>query len=443
VNSPGNAAAAESAPQKNAFVSSLVLGAEVADVFLLAEAQQLQARNGPYWRLVFRDAGGSIGGKIWHPQSLAFPDLAAGALVFVRARVSRYRENLELSIDSLRRLSQEEAGLFALADFMPASPRDPEAMLAELAGLGDSVLTHEPWLALFRSVLADQEIRTALLSAPAAKSMHHAYAGGLLEHTLGVTRLCLALADLYPRLDRQILFLGAVCHDLGKIWEISSGLNSDYTTAGRLLGHISLALDKLAPFVDASGLDPSLAEHFRHLILSHHGAREFGSPVLPATAEALALHYADNTDAKLNQADAALAGLGAEESGWSSFIPGLDRFLFRAARTPAANDPAESSAPAAAARQADIPASAAPAYARTSAGNGPAQPDPPAAQAIVRQPDVSASAAPAHSSDRKISSAEPSAEHPCPKPSFPAGAQASGTALPLPLLSPCSLPLKE
>jgi 3'-5' exoribonuclease len=397
VNRPGNAATAETAPQKNTFVSSLALGAEVADIFLLAEAHQLQARNGPYWRLVFRDASGSIGGKIWHPQSLAFPDLAAGALVFVQARVSRYRENLELSIESLRILGEGEAGALSLADFMPASPRSPEAMLAELAGLGDSLLSHEPWRVLLHSILADEEIRNSLLLAPAAKSMHHAYAGGLLEHTLGVTRLCLALADLYPRLDRQILFMGAACHDLGKIWEISSGLNADYTRAGRLIGHISLALDRLAPFLAASGLEESLAEHFRHLILSHHGAREFGSPVLPATAEALALHYADNLDAKLNQTEAALAGLGAEESGWSSFVPGLERFLFRAARTPETDGPL------------------APASLPEAAGS-PAAP----LSAAVHPPG-----------------------HPLLP--FPADAEAQRAALlqSLPLINPCSLPLKE
>jgi 3'-5' exoribonuclease len=239
------------------------------------------------------------------------------------------------------------------------------------------------------------------LTAPAAKALHHAYAGGLLEHTLAVTRLCLALADLYPRLDRQILFMGAVCHDMGKIWEISSGLNADYTQAGRLLGHISLGLDRLAPFLASSGLEPSLAEHLRHLILSHHGAREFGSPVLPATAEALALHYADNTDAKLNQTDAALAGLGPGESGWSSFVPGLDRFLFRAGRTPETDDPLPASLSAS---RIAVPPPAAP------AGKTAPSPESPSAASLA-----------------------------------PAGADASRSALlqSLPLFSPCSSPLKE
>jgi 3'-5' exoribonuclease len=370
----------------------------VADILLLAEAQQLQARNGPYWRLVFRDATGSIGGKIWHPQSLAFPDLAAGALVFVQARVSRYREKLELSIDALRVLGEDETGVLPLADFMPASPHNPGAMLAELIRLGDSVLTHEPWRVFLHSVLADENIRDSLLTAPAAKSMHHAYAGGLLEHTLSVARLCLALADLYPRLDRQTLFAGAVCHDIGKIWELSSGLHTEYTQAGRLLGHISLSLDRLAPFLAASGLDGALIEHLQHLLLSHHGAREFGSPVLPATAEAFVLHYADNLDAKLHQTDAALAALGPEESGWSAYVPGLERFLFRAARTPETDDPAP---------REPLPIPDSP---------------PPAGTKTASFPENPAAVFPS-----------------------PAAPDAPKAALlqPLPLISPCSLPLKE
>ncbi|MDR2160810.1 MAG: HD domain-containing protein [Desulfovibrio sp.] len=339
--------------RKTTFINALALGDEVAEVFLLAEAQQLQARNGPYWRLEFRDSGGIIGGKIWHPQSLAFPDLTPGRMVFVQARVSRYRDRLELSIDSLRPLAEEETAALDLADFLPASPHNPAAMLEELRLLGESVLVHAPWKALLASLLEDENLRSGLLSAPAAKSLHHAYAGGLLEHTLSVTRLCMALADLYAGLDRQILFLGAVCHDLGKIRELSSGLNADYTQAGRLIGHICLGLDMLAPHLDASGLEEPLREHLRHIILSHHGLREFGSPVLPATAEALMLHYADNIDAKLHQMDAALAGLPPEVSGWSPFAPGLDRFLFRPVHTPqerAAPSPPGSPA-AAAARQ--------------------------------------------------------------------------------------------
>jgi 3'-5' exoribonuclease len=225
-------------------------------------------------------------------------------------------------------------------------------MLAELLALARKTLAHKPWRKLITSLLTDEEIAAALRAAPAAKGMHHAYAGGLLEHTLSVCRLCLRIAEHYPQLDRQALFAGAVCHDLGKLWELTPGLAIDYTTPGRLIGHISLMLEHLAPFIKKSGLEPELAEHLQHLILSHHGALEFGSPKLPATAEAMALHYADNMDAKLQQIETALAGLEEGVGGWSAYYPPLERFLFRAMRTPGellrppANGVGQNSAPA-------------------------------------------------------------------------------------------------
>lgn len=317
---------------KSVMISSLGLGDEVADCFILSMAQQGQARNGPYWRLEFRDASGSIGGKIWSPQSQAYPELAAGMPVWLKARVTSYRDKLELAIESMRLLDDSEFAVLDLALFMPASPVAPERMMQDILELCRKELTHKPWRKLIISLLSDEEIAARLRLAPAAKAMHHAYAGGLLEHTLSVARLCLRIADGYPQLDRQTLLAGAVCHDLGKLWELESGLVMDYTQQGRLIGHIVLVLEKIAPFMQKVGLEPALADHLRHLILSHHGTYEFGSPRLPSTAEAMVLHYADNIDAKLHQLGSALAGV--EENGWSPYIPALERSLFRAEPTP-------------------------------------------------------------------------------------------------------------
>lgn len=314
------------------FVSELSLGSEFSEIFIIASAQQGQARNGPYWRLEFRDASGSIGGKLWSPQSQAYPELLPGWLVEVKGKVTSYRDQLEISVDSLRVLDSEESARLDLSLFMLSSPYRPDDMMDELLELANAHLSHRPWRKLINDLLKDGEIGMALRLAPAAKSMHHAYAAGLLEHTLSVARLCMRLADHYPQLDRQALFAGAVCHDLGKLWELSSGLTAEYTQAGKLLGHIFLFLERLGPFIKRSGLEPEHAEHLQHMILSHHGSYEFGSPRLPATAEALALHYADILDAKLQQVEKALAGL--EEQGWSPYIPSLERSLFKARRSP-------------------------------------------------------------------------------------------------------------
>jgi len=229
--------------------------------------------------------------------------------------------------------AEEQAGL-DLADFTVSSGYDSEELFAGLEDLCRQHFTHTPWKKFYKYLFQDAEIAQQLRIAPAAKAMHHAYVGGLLEHTLGVCRLCMSFADLYPDLDRQILLAGAICHDLGKIWELSSGLLIDYTSAGRLIGHISLTLEKLEPYMAKSLLEPELVEHLKHLILSHHGSREFGSPCLPATAEAMALHYADNLDAKLNQIRGALNAVPEGEPGWSGYIGGLERHLFRARPSP-------------------------------------------------------------------------------------------------------------
>ncbi len=320
--------------QKQTFIHDLRVGVDVSDVFLLTQAQQHQAKNGPYWRLEFRDKTGSIGGKIWSPQSQHYPDLAVGMFLFVVGRVSSYRDQPEISPETLRVLTSAEAESLDLTDFMIASAFKPETMLAELRALCKKNMPHKPWQKFVSLLLNDEEVAGALRLAPAAKGMHHAYAGGLLEHTLSVCSLCMRIADHYPHLDRQALLAGAVCHDLGKLWELSSGLTIDYTTEGRLIGHISLAVERITPYCKKAGLEPELVEHLKHLILSHHGTLEFGSPKLPATAEALVLHYADNIDAKLQQIGSALAHLEPEESGWSAYAPSLERFLYRAAPTP-------------------------------------------------------------------------------------------------------------
>jgi 3'-5' exoribonuclease len=215
---------------------------------------------------------------------------------------------------------------------MPASKRNPDEMLRELTELARETLTHAPWRNLILALLTDEDIAPALRVAPAAKALHHAYAGGLLEHTLSVARLCLRIADHYPGLDRQALFAGAVCHDLGKLRELSSGPAVDYTTPGRLIGHIGLFADMLGGFARKAGLEEELALHLEHMILSHHGSHEFGSPRLPATAEALVLHYADITDAGLKQVEDSLAGI--EEGGWSDYNGAMERFLYRAPASP-------------------------------------------------------------------------------------------------------------
>ena len=320
--------------KKTQFIKDIGFNDEVDSLFLLGTTSFQQARNGPFWRLELKDASGSLEAKIWSPQSQEYTGLTAGQLVEVQGRSSMFRDQAQVAIDRLRSLSPEEAAVCDLSLFLPASARPAQDMMEDLEQLCRRELTHTAWKKFVLAVLQHTEIRPRLLAAPAAKSVHHAYVGGLLEHTLSVAGLALRLADHYPELDRQILLAAAVCHDLGKIWELTGGLANDYSDAGRLLGHSFLGLERLEALLQKSGLVPDLVRHFKHLILSHHGEHQYGASQLPQTSEAFALHYADNIDAKLAQCRQQFHTFAEDGSGWSSYQATLGRFLHQPVRTP-------------------------------------------------------------------------------------------------------------
>ena len=321
-------------------ISAVSAGDEIASIYIISLASLQQSRNGPYWRLELKDAAGTMEAKVWSPLSLSFPSLAAGQMVYVEGRVSLYREQLQLTVESLRVLSDEEVAELSMEDFLVSSPRPAAEMLEDIEALCEKELTHKPWKKFMRSVLSDKRIRAQLLKAPAAKSVHHAYAGGLLEHMLSVAELCMLMAGHYPELDRQVLLAAALLHDIGKIDEMGGMLVTEYTDEGRLLGHIVQGLVMLEPYLRKAGLEPELVMHFKHLIASHHGEPEFGAAREPATPEAFVLHYADNIDAKLVQCRGILPP--AEEGEgmvWSAYQTLLGRSVCRPVRTPVA--PAE------------------------------------------------------------------------------------------------------
>ena len=320
--------------KKTQFIKDIGFNDDVDSLFLLGAASLQQARNGPFWRLELKDASGSLEAKIWSPQSQEYTGLAAGQFVEVQGRSSMFRDQAQIAIDRLRPLSPEDTAACDLALFLPASARPAQDMLEDLEQLCRQELTHTAWKKFVQAVLQHTDIRPRLLTAPAAKNVHHAYVGGLLEHTLSVAGLALRMADHYPELDRQILFAAAVCHDLGKIWELTGGLANEYSDDGRLLGHTFLGLERLEPFLQQSGLEPELVSHFKHLILSHHGEHQYGASQLPQTAEAFALHYADNIDAKLAQCRQIFQSFAEDGSGWSSYQATLGRFLHQPVRTP-------------------------------------------------------------------------------------------------------------
>ena len=198
-----------------------------------------------YWRLTLADASGALEAKIWHPLSAAFNAIPVGTLGWAEGRAGLYRDQVQLSVEQLRLLTPEECAAVDQAALLPASPYPLDDMLDQLTKPCKAEFVYPAWRKLALGFQL-RDLRARFRVCPAAKSVHHAYVGGLLEHTLGVFTLCRRIADQYPELDRQTLLAGALFHDVGKS-EFSGGVANDYTTEGRLLGHLMLGLEMLSP----------------------------------------------------------------------------------------------------------------------------------------------------------------------------------------------------
>ena len=272
------------------FENQLVTG------FFAVTVKQVRSKKdgAPYFALTFCDRTGQIESRMW--ETAGAQEFAAGDVVKLRGQVSRYQDKLQLTLDKIRRADPTE---YELGDFVPKTSRDVEELWAELNGYVAS-FTNPHLQSLLRAFLDDPEISEALKAAPAAKSMHHAWIGGLLEHIVSLLGIADLAARHYTEVNRDLLLTGVVLHDLGKLHELRWGTSFDYTLEGQLLGHITIGIGmvekKLANLPD---FPENLRVLVEHIILSHHGKYEFGSPKLPMIPEALLLHYLDDLDAKM------------------------------------------------------------------------------------------------------------------------------------------------
>jgi 3'-5' exoribonuclease len=354
-------------------VASLREGDAHAGCYCVGSVQTLRTKTDkPYLKVQLSDRTGTLEGRVWDDAERLAPLLAAGTFVGVRGRVEVFAGVTQLRVEEVAPVTVEPE---ELAHFLPRSPYDPDAMGRELdrlvAGIGDPELR----AVAARLLDGDAAVGRAFRAAPAAKHNHHAYLGGLLEHSLSVAFLCDALARHYGDLvDRDLLVTGALLHDIGKIREIATTAGFPYTDEGKLLGHILLGLDMVRDAAREVGghgaaLDGQRLELLLHLVASHQGRHEWQSPREPRTLEALLLHYADDLDAKMNQAAALVRAVDGD--GWSAYDRGFGReFLRHAATAPRpagptpAPDPAQEPAaeePAAEEPAAEMPAAEEPA----------------------------------------------------------------------------------
>jgi 3'-5' exoribonuclease len=280
----------------------------------------------PYLSLTLMDATGEVPCRVWDNADQLMGQCPVGAIVSITGQAQSYKGILQLKIDTIKRVSEDEVDLSL---FVPSTSGDIKLMSKELLRIIGSVENHflkELLLALFsqKSLMRDFQ------KAPAAKAMHHAYVGGLLEHTLAVTRLAEQICPLYPLLDRSLLIAGALLHDLGKLEEFDfSSYPADYSDSGRLVGHMVLGIEMIQEKInEITGFPKELALQLKHLILSHHGRHEFGSPSLPMMTEAFVLNFLDDLDAKVNYMGRLAERVEGDDYQWTDYQRNLERFLF-------------------------------------------------------------------------------------------------------------------
>jgi 3'-5' exoribonuclease len=311
---------------KTSFITDLNSEQNITSFFLVCEKEIRNTREGKaYLRLELGDRSGTIEARMWDQFESAVKEINRDDFVKVQARVEIYRNRPQLSVQQVRLAKPEEVDL---ADFLPATKADVAKLYAQLLEFAASLAN--PFLKkLVTGILNDPAIAAKYKRAPAAKVMHHAYLGGLLEHVISLCGLAKQAAAHYPELDVDLLLTAAMLHDVGKLDELCYERAISYTVEGQLLGHIMMEFETVSKAMDAIESFPAnLKTVVQHLLISHHGQYEFGSPKLPMIREALVFHYLDDLDSKLAAARAALA-LDSGEPEWSAYSGALGRKFLR------------------------------------------------------------------------------------------------------------------
>lgn len=298
------------------FIKEYKDGDRVFDIYLCKHKQSMVTKNGKsYESLILQDKTGTLDAKVWEPNNPGIGDFDSLDYIEVYGDITSFQGSLQVNVKRIRRCQEGE---YQPADYLPVSSKNIEEMYRELTDLVASI--ENPYLRqlLESFFVQDEKFQKAFRNSSAAKTVHHGFVGGLLEHTLGVTKLCDYYCSAYPVLKRDLLLTAAMCHDIGKTLEISPFPENNYTDDGQLLGHIVMGSQMIGErAARIQGFPHELLSQVQHCILAHHGKYEFGSPRIPALIEALALNYADDTDAKLETFKEILDN--AKEPGWLGY----------------------------------------------------------------------------------------------------------------------------
>lgn len=318
------------------YVNTLSDGESIDEVYLLADRQLRSNRNAELYLLAqLRDRTGQISGLLWNVREESLAGIQAGSYVRIRGKVQLYQGNLQVILTHISSASEER---LEPSDFIPGTSVETDRLLQRLEEILLSI--KDPGLrTLMQFFLEDPVIREGLSRAPAGVKLHHAYHGGLLEHIVNLLETAERIIDLYPSVDRDVLLVGIYLHDLGKVRELGYETTFVYTDEGQLIGHLVIGIEmlneKLLLAEQALGrrIHEGKVLRVKHMIVSHHGTYEFGSPKLPMTPEAIFLHHLDNLDAKVNEFTSLIKSDPNADSPWTPFNTNLGRKLYKGEAT--------------------------------------------------------------------------------------------------------------
>ena len=312
-------------------VDQLRPGDRADQVFLVASRELRQTKTGKYYiQAILQDRGGQIKAVMWDASQSIAADMSPEGFVKAQVRIEQYQGNPQAIIESFRPVDTDAIDM---SEFLRHTAKDVSELWKNLLGHMRNV-KNKDLLQLIKQFIADEKLVQAFQSAPAAMGMHHAYIGGLLEHTENMLATALRIVDSYPQLNTDLLLTGVFLHDMGKTSELAYTTSIQYTDQGQLLGHLTQGVLMLQEKAKLAGdelgheFPPEILEQLMHIILSHHGQHEFGSPVLPAIAEAITVHYLDNLDAKLNGLQQALDATLPDDGNWTAWLKMFERRMY-------------------------------------------------------------------------------------------------------------------
>lgn len=319
---------------KKTFIKDIKEKEQVSDIFLVTKKESGISKSGKaYLNVKLMDSTGELEARVWDDAEKLDKAFQKNDIVQIKGFTVAYQGGLQINISAVSAVPE---GQYSLRDFLPASRRDPFEMIKELDSVISSI-KDEHLKALLKSIFNDPAVREPFMTAPAAKSMHHSYLSGLIEHVLSICGLADKIVAHYGKgINRDLLVAGALLHDVGKIYELSFERSIEYTDEGRLLGHITIGVELIdRKMRELKSFPGELSMLLKHMILSHHGQLEFGSPKRPKTIEAIILSYLDDMDAKVSAVKSLIEG-DKEPTGWTAYQRIFERYIFKGMAEPSA-----------------------------------------------------------------------------------------------------------